>query len=267
MLRSIYGKALWDRKVSTVWWMIGVAALTVMTVAFYPLIESQEEAYEALLEGYPEEMAGFLGLDQISDLFSPVGYINSQIYGNTLPILLFILAIGMGTAAIAGEEDRRTMDLLLAQPVQRRDVVLQKFAAMVTIVFVVVGVVFVLLLISNPLLDLELSFEGMLAVNVAAGLLGLLFGAMALALGALTGRRGLAIGLSAGIAVAAFFLYGLAPLVDALEPFGKLSPFYWYIEPNPLANGLDPMLVWMVAFTGLFVGAAVWGFVRRDVSV
>jgi ABC-2 type transport system permease protein len=266
MLRSIYGKAIWDRKVSTVWWMIGVAALTVMTVAFYPLIESQEEAYEALLEGYPEEMAGFLGLDQISDLFAPIGYINSQIYGNTLPILLFILAIGMGTTAIAGEEDRRTMDLLLAQPVRRGDVVVQKFAAMATIVSLVVGVVFLLLLISSPLLDLDLSFEGMLAVNVAAGLLGLLFGAMALALGALTGRRGLAIGLSAGIAVAAFFLYGLAPLVDALEPFGKLSPFYWYLEPNPLANGFDPMLLWMVAFTGLFVVTAVWGFVRRDVS-
>jgi ABC-2 type transport system permease protein len=267
MLRSIYGKALWDRRVSTVWWMIGVAALTVMTVAFYPLIESQEEAYETLLEGYPEEMAGFLGLDQISDLFAPVGYINSQIYGNTLPILLFILAIGMGTAAIAGEEDRRTMDLLLAQPVQRRDVVLQKFAAMVTIVFVVVLVVFVLLLVSNPLLDLELSFEGMLAVNVAAGLLGLLFGALALALGAWNGRRGLAIGLSAGIATLSFFLYGLAPLVDALEPFGKMSPFYWYLEPNPLANGFDPMLLWMVAFTALFVGISVWGFVRRDVAV
>ena len=140
---------------------------------------------------------------------------------------------------------------------------------MVTIVSLVVGVVFVLLLISNPLLDLQLSIEGMLAVNVAAGLLGLLFGAMALALGALTGRRGLAIGLSAGIAVAAFFLYGLAPLVDALEPLGKLSPFYWYLEPNPLANGFDPMLLWMVAFTGLFVGVCGVGFCsprRRGLS-
>jgi ABC-2 type transport system permease protein len=267
MLRSIYAKALWDRKMSTVWWLVGVAALTVMTVAFYPLIESQQDAYEVLLEGYPEEMAGFLGLESISDLFSPVGYINSQIYGNTLPILLFIFAIGMGTAAIAGEEDRRTMDMLLAQPVLRRDVVLQKFAAMATLVFLIVGVVFVLLLISNPLLDLGLSFVGMLAVNVAAGLLGLTFGAMALALGALTGRRGLAIGLSAGIAVAAFFVYGLAPLVDALEPLGKLSPFYWYLEPIPLANGFDPMLLWMVALIALFVGVALWGFNRRDVSV
>ena len=267
MLRTIYGKTLWDRRVSTIWWTVGFAALTIMTVAFWPLIDSQRDAYEVLLEGYPDEMAGFLGLNDIAELFSPVGYINSQIYGNTLPILLFIFAIGMGTAAVAGEEDRRTMDLLLAQPVLRRDVVLQKFAAMVTLVFLLVAVVFVLLVISNPLVDLGLSFAGMLAVNVAAALLGLLFGAMALALGALTGRRGLAIGLSAAIAVAAFFVYGLAPLVDVLEPVGKLSPFYWYLEPNPLANGFSPMLLWMVLFIAVFVAVAVWGFNRRDVSV
>ena len=45
-------------------------------------------------------------------------------------LLAIFFAISMGTAAIAGEEDTRTMDVLLANPIPRHRVVLESFAAM-----------------------------------------------------------------------------------------------------------------------------------------
>jgi len=58
-----------------------------------------------------------------------------------------------------------------------------------------------------------------------------------------------------------------AALVDALEPFRKLSPFYHYVAGDPLRRGLDP---WHTLFlVALAVVAAVIGvvlFARRDVA-
>ena len=47
-----------------------------------------------------------------------------------VPLLLLIAAIGAGARATAGEEERGTLDLLLANPISRRRLVLEKLAAL-----------------------------------------------------------------------------------------------------------------------------------------
>jgi ABC-2 type transport system permease protein len=267
MFRSLYLKTIWDRRAGMVWWLIGSAALTAITVAFYPAVAADQEALAGLVEAYPEELLALIGIDDAAELVSPVGFVNSQLYANVVPIVLLIFGIGMGTAAIAGEEERRTMDLLLANPLPRRRVVLESFAAIATLTTAIVFVILLALAVGNPLAGLELSFVGMVAANVGVALLGLVFATLALAVGALTGRRGATIGISAGAAVASFFLFGLAPLVEALAELQKLSPFYWYLGPKPLANGFDALFLWMIALIGAFLAAAVWAFERRDISV
>jgi ABC-2 type transport system permease protein len=267
MLRNVFLKTMWDRRRSMVWWLLGVAALATLTVAFYPSIAADQEAYEQLIDAYPEDMLAFFGIDNAEELASPEGFVNSQLFANVVPIMLFIFTIGMGTAALAGEEDRRTMDLLLAQPVTRDRVVVDNFAAMAALSGVITAAILLVLIVANVPADLHISLVGLVAANVGAWLLGLVIGALALAIGALTGRRGLTIGLSAGISVAAFFLYGLAPLVEALEPTQKLSPFWWYLGAKPLYDGFDVMFLLMVGWIFIAVAVAVWGFRRRDVSV
>jgi ABC-type transport system involved in multi-copper enzyme maturation permease subunit len=46
------------------------------------------------------------------------------------PLLFLIFAIGQGSGAIAGEEERGTLDLLLANPRSRVRIVLEKFGAL-----------------------------------------------------------------------------------------------------------------------------------------
>ena len=267
MLRSIYLKSMWDRRRSMVWWTIGIVALSGVTVAFYPSIAADQDAFEQLLNAYPEEMLSFFGIDDGAELASPEGFVNSQLYANVVPIMLFIFTIGMGTAAIAGEEDKRTMDLLLAQPTTRERVVLDSFAAMATLSGVLTITLVLVLVVSNSPAGLDMSFVGIVAANIGVWLLGLVFGVLALALGAITGRRGLTIGAASGIAVAAFFLYGLAPLVKSLEPLQKLSPFWWYLGAKPLNNGFDVMFLLMIVWIAAGLAAALWGFRRRDVGV
>ena len=267
MLRSLYLKTVWDRRRSVTWWVFGMMALAGVTMAFYPSIAADQEAFEQLLDAYPEELLAFFGIDDPQELASPEGFVNSQLYANVVPIMLFVFTIGLGTSAIAGEEDKRTMDLLLAHPVSRDRVVIDNFKAMATLSGALTLSLLLVLVAFNAPAGLDMSLVGMLAANVGVWMLGLVFGVMALAIGAVTGRRSLTIGVSAGLAVAAFFLYGLAPLVETLEPVQKISPFWWYLGPKPLSAGFDILFALMAVWIAAGVGAALWGFRRRDVSV
>jgi ABC-2 type transport system permease protein len=99
-------------------------------------------------------------------------------------------------------------------------------------------------------------------------LLGIVHGSLALALGGHTGRTGLAIGVSAAAGIAGYFLHTLAPLIDWLEPFRILSPFYYYIGHSPMLRGLNPEYAVVLALMSLaLVGIAAVAFQRRDVQV
>jgi hypothetical protein len=62
---------------------------------------------------------------------------------------------------------------------------------------------------------------------------------MALAVGAVIGRRGLVLGVAAALAVGAYLANAVASQVPSLGAIRKLSPFYDYLGGDPLRTGLD----------------------------
>jgi len=59
----------------------------------------------------------------------------------------------------------------------------------------------------------------------------------------------------------------LAPLVEALEPWRKLSLFYQYLEHDPLRNGFDPAnAAVLVAVAAVMALVATVAFQRRDLA-
>ena len=97
-------------------------------------------------------------------------------------------------------------------------------------------------------------------------LLGLVFGALALAIGDAGAPRPLVYGITAAIGVLTYLANGLAPQVDALAWLQKLSPFYYYSGHAPLRHGLqigDATV--LLAATAVFVAVSISAFNRRDV--
>ncbi len=216
----------------------------------------------------PEGLLSMFGIDDSTTLLTATGLVNSRLYAGIGPAILAVFGIGLGTAAVAGEEDRGTLDLLLAQPVARTRLILEKFAATVVATTIICASIGLTLAVLNPLVDLEFKALNLVAANLGLGLLTLVFTSLALAVGAVTGNRGLTIGVSATVTVFAFFVNGLAPLVDSLSWTQKLSPFFWLHGPNRLANGFSPgYSSLMVAVIIILVATSIWGLNRRDVGV
>jgi hypothetical protein len=81
-------------------------------------------------------------------------------------------------------------------------------------------------------------------------------------------NRGVATGASVGFAIVSYFVYYLAALVDALEPFRQLSVFYHYHGTEVLEDGIHlPGLAVLLLLFAVLTYFAWRGFERRDIGV
>jgi ABC-2 type transport system permease protein len=71
-------------------------------------------------------------------------------------------------------------------------------------------------------------------------LLGLDLGLIALALGATTGSRGTAMGISSALAALSYLISSLAPVVHWIHPLRYMSVFYWAVGNQQLTTGAGP---------------------------
>jgi ABC-2 type transport system permease protein len=261
---EVVAETLRERRRSIIWWTLGLTALVALTVAFYPSIKD-DTALSDYSKDLPEAMRALFAGGEI-DLVSGPGYLNSQIFALIAPVVLLIFAIGIGAAAVAGEEERGTLDLLLAQPLGRVEFVLARALSLTALVALLTAVLFVTVAVGSELVDLEIGLGDVAAASASVGLLGLLLGMVALAVGAWWPGRGRAIAVAAGIAIAAWMLDGLGQAVDVLDPWRPLSPYYQALGTRPLTDGA-PWDSWalLVGLTALLAAAACVGLRRRDV--
>lgn len=265
MRAPVLARAIGDRRRSMLWWSVGVAAYVVLIVAVYPSVRDAS-GMEELLDQYPESLRAMMGIGDI-DLGSGAGYLAAELFGFMVPLFVVILAVGGGADAVAGAEERGALDLLLSHPVARRAVMLQH-GAVVALQSLTLGlVVTFVLLVAEPVVDLELSFVNLVGTVLGVVLLGVLFGWTALALGAALGSKGLALGVSSALVAAAYVAATLPELVDGLEPLRWVSPYWYGTGGTPIASGPTWWYALVLAGAAVTVLAAgIAAFTRRDLA-
>jgi ABC-2 type transport system permease protein len=266
VLNSVFLKTVRDLRRGLLWLSLGLVGLVALLVAVYPTVRDNPDLTK-LVKQYPDALKSLLSFGGGVDYTSGAGYLGSELFSFMIPLLFLVAAIGAGARAIAGEEEKGTLDLLLANPVSRRRVVLEKLGALVLELLALGVVLWVGLVIGSHAATMKVSAAHLGAGATAAVLLGVTFGTISLLIGAASGKRGLAAGLSAALAVAAYVVISLAPLVSGLEPLQRLSPVYHYAASDPLRNGLEARHVAVLAGIALVAAVlAVATFDRRDIS-
>lgn len=244
-------------------WSIAMAAVSVMYTSFYPSMGAGDEI-QALLDSMPEGLVQALGYDQIG---SAAGYLQSAVYGLLVPVLLLVFAIGTGARLIAGQEEDGTLELELTAPVARRRLFTERLAAVwLDVVLLVTVLTAATWLVMIPL-GMDVAVTGLLAAALGLALLGLGFATVAMALGAATGRRSIALGVTAAVAATAFMLNAIGPAAD-IAWMSAVSPFGWYLGGDPLIEGFDVGgLVRLAIVPVVAAGAGWWAIDRRDLMV
>ncbi len=242
--------------------VVAYVEFLVMGILIGPLYNFIDEFLLDMADAFPEAILSLFGG---GDLSTPEGFYQIETFGMMAPIAVMVVTIAIGARALAGEESNRTMGLLLANPIKRSKVVLEKSISMVVGAFVVGFATFAGVALGSVFGGLGMDMGNIAATSLLVTLLGLVFGALALALSAATGLPRMAIYGSTGLAVILFVLNAFLPFSENLSGLAKATPFHYYLTSDPLMNGMQ----WGhgALLAGLAVGliaVSVVLFQRRD---
>jgi ABC-2 type transport system permease protein len=262
--RALFGH-LW-RSQRTKLLIVSIALLGWSTLL--PIIyQSFGSQLKALIDSgvIPKQFTNFGG----GDVFSLGGSVALGYIHPIAIILVSIFAIGFTTAAVAGERQRGTLEVVLARPLSRRTI----YVTLLVAVMLFIGIV------------LAAAIAGTLLGTAAAGLLGelpaerlpllwlnglLLWGAFAtigLAASVSFDRLGPAIGITVAIVVVAYFLEILGSLWPDAQGLQQYSPFHYLAAREVLAGTVNLAgFAILGAVAAIAIGWALVEFPRRDLA-
>ena len=255
---------------SLLWWTVAVVLLSALVASFYRSIAG-DPAFEDIYGSLPESLEALLGG---ADLASPVGYLSSQMYAFFMPALLLVYAIGRSTSSLAGEEEDNPLDkagalvlldLLLAQPISRTALYVQK------VVGVALGIAVLAIAVAVPVIaladwsELKVPAANLWAATAQLFAFVLFLGMLAMTVSASVGRRAAGVGVAAGLAFVTYLLDGFGKSIEWLEPWRVLTPWYWYDIDEALSESMPWTSFAVLLGATLIVGAlGLWGFNRRN---
>jgi ABC-2 type transport system permease protein len=263
MLRFL-AKELRARRGMMIGWSVGMAVWAVLVILLFPSVGPQ---------------FGELDLPEFYEFFGPIGafatlegWIAVETLDLGIGVVLAIVAIIAGADTLAGEEERGTLELLLALPVRRWQVVLAKAFAL--------GIVLLVILLATAagnILGVELIRDqvevGLMSADILiATMMGwpllVLFAMMAMWLGAYLPGRTQAVGVAAGVLITSYLVNGLGLMSEQLEVLVPYMPHNYYSAYDLLTEGVQAGHVFLLlGVTALFVVLALRSFERRNVTV
>ncbi|MFV1960408.1 MAG: ABC transporter permease subunit [Acidimicrobiia bacterium] len=238
------------------------------TIMFYlglmmgPMWALLPESFQDVISQYPDALLGMIGS---ADMSTAEGFLQAQIFSLMGPATFVALTALMGSRAIAGEEQSRTMGLLMANPMRRSAIIVEKTLSMIAYSAVLGVATFLGVWFGNLLGGIEIPVGNLVATTSLLVLLGLVFGGVAMLLSAATGKTRVAAYGAIGVTLVAYFSFSFLPLAESLADYAKWSPFHFYLGSNPLTNGM----AWgdAAVLAGIFAGLIALSiplFQRRD---
>jgi ABC-2 type transport system permease protein len=235
-----------------------------LTVIF-PAMELRSA--ELISSSWPPLMKNMFG-DPIYGFTDIYGWIQLQIFHITLWALFGVFAALLASNIIAKEFETKTIDIILACPISRAELILSRLAGLTVLVAVAIVPVVIGCCAGITALSYQIRFSALLLSALNGFLLCLFFAGTTLLLSVFIHAQTLSVVLSFA-AGGFFFLLNqmIVPLFPALGRIAFLNPFSYYNSAGILIHGTcspgDPfiLLLFFISLSGISVSL----FRRRDI--
>jgi ABC-2 type transport system permease protein len=214
-------------------WGAALGLYSAAMVASFTAIEGSAAQLNQLMEAYPKGMLEAFG---VTDLGDPANYLHSQVFG-LAPLALSFFPILALAGAIAGAEERGTIDVLLGNPLPRWQLVAGNFVAVAISLLEICAVVGLLTWGTAVLMDVELSVREVVDAVLNLWPICIVFGTLALLCSALFHRRSLAIAIPAFLLFGMYLMDTIGRASEDLEDWRPYSVFKYY--GSAIENGID----------------------------
>ncbi|HFC12325.1 MAG TPA: hypothetical protein ENJ56_05725 [Anaerolineae bacterium] len=246
-------------------WGIGLSAYAMLIMAITPALADQFANLD--LSSIPVYEA-FGITDNIGSTSSLLA-----VYLPMFGLMLAVYGAITGTNALAGEEDKGTLEMQLSLPIKRHTLVLAKAIAILLTLFIISMFTFLGYAVFFPSVSPSLGSALTLADFFTAAWemipIAFVFAMLGLCLGTFMPNRSLALGATIFLLIASYLINNMAGSVEILQKVQKLTPFYYY---NGAAifdgKGFDVRRVITLIVVALSdLGFAIYFFQQRNVTV
>jgi ABC-2 type transport system permease protein len=250
------------RLVGTVAVAVGLSLFAGLLLAIGPAILEEVDISE-LTAAYPESLQNAFGLEAMGSF---AGLLATELYQFGFVVLLGLYFAYLGGSVVAGDIESDRLDLLLATPVSRGRLLLEKYAALIpsmVLINAVVGTVVYVgsILVGEPVALVDVVMVHLLSVPylLSAAAVGVLF-SVVFSRGSTAQRSGIG---------AVFGLFMLDSVVGGTDfgALGAVSPTRYYDPTAILVDSTYDLLGALVLCeaAALLVVLALLVFERRDV--
>ena len=261
---NLLRRGLTDRRVSLSVYAVGLAAYAVFILAIWPSLKNAQ--LEQLWNSYPESLKKAFGAN--INLASFDGFFALEYFNQMWPLVLSVFSIGFATSSLAWEIEKGTMEVLLAQPVSRRAVVLTRHAFYLLALAGLIAATLLPIFFGAPIVGGGVNLAGLALISLQAFLFFAAVGSYSLFFSAIFSTRSTAMFAAAGVLIFSYALDILAKFNNFVNHLHFLSLFYYY-DPYRYLHDLSPAWGDLAVLTGVAAvssaAALIW-FERRDIA-
>lgn len=268
MTGSIFFDTLRQDWKQAIFWGLGIGVLG-FYVTFIASDLDVVQQYAELLESLPPAMLNAFGITDARLFTTAEGFIGAA-YVTYAMIILSIYAVLTGLSITADEEDNGILDTLLALPISRTQVIIEKFTAYMLITVALIIVTTVMPLIAIALFNVEVDPAKVIfgVLSVLPGIL-LLIAVTAL-FSVLVRRKTTAIGLTVVFILVSYFANFLGN--SATDSFAvtlqQFSYFYYTDGQAIITDTYNPLTsLALIAVALGFLAVTINLFNRRDIGL
>jgi beta-exotoxin I transport system permease protein len=271
MIGAIFQEQLKQSWRQMLYYGIGLAFLAFYMFAMN-LDNSLAESYGELLGQMPPAMLNALGVgDMIEGILTPESFIafGALLYGN---IIMVIFAVAAGLNIIASEENSGSIDVLLALPIPRWQVIIEKYLAYSLLIIGVALIQYTGFLAGRMVTPVEVMVDmNKLLLGVINEIpAGLSVMAITIFVTSIFAQKAISTGVASGFMLISYVMYIVGNLVtedSAGKIIGNLSIWTYFDSQMVMREGLQAANVGLLlGLAVVFLALSVFAFERRDVG-
>ena len=237
--------------------------MSVMYAGMYPAFK---DVMADFVPGFTDSMGFIPGIE---DMASYVGFLNAEMYQMFWMLILGIIIGFIAASIISKEIEGKTIDILMSNPVSRKQVVFEKYLGLIPM-FLLINFATMFTIIGVTIaIDEELNFMHLFMTHIVSIPYFLAIMAIGLLISVIIDEKMKASITMIAILVGMFVFRSISLIVPNYENLGLVSITYYFNPYDILKNGNVDVVGVVVLFVILVqcLAAAMIIFEKRDIAI
>lgn len=215
---------------SIVLWSVGIFAIMIMFMAFYPSFGKDAALMDKMLESYPEELLAAFGMNGGLSLSTVLGFLVFAFV--FVQLCLAIQSSIYGFSFLSVEERELTADFLMTKPVSRKTIIISKFIAVLTSLIITNVITWVATFVSIELFKDGMEYDSGKVVLLLASIIifQMFFLSIGMIVSLLVKKVRNVLSYSMALAFGLYILNALRGIIGG-ELLGIFTPYY-HFDPS-----------------------------------